>query len=62
MTLFEIIDDRGQPMMSTKQDSCIPSYEQLSILAKDRHKFRMDGKAVSLKKMKEYLDGIKTEE
>lgn len=40
--------------MQTTMKSCIPDEEQLSYMSKAGYKFKLEGKIVTLKKIKEY--------
>lgn len=50
---FEVISDRGRTVMSCTTASCIPDDDQLTSMSKAGYKFKIDGKAVSVKKLKE---------
>lgn len=50
---FEVTNDKGVSVMSTEHKSCIPDDSQLFSMAKAGYKFKIDGKAVSVKKVKE---------
>ena len=51
---FEVINDKGITVMQTTTKSCIPDEEQLSYMSKAGYKFKLGGKVVTLKKIKEY--------
>lgn len=55
---FEIVKD-NKVYMWTEQKSCIPPFEELKAMSKARipYKFKLNGKNISLKKLKEFLDG-----
>lgn len=50
---FEVVNDRGRTVMSCTTASCVPDDEQLSSMAKAGYKFKIDGKTVNAKKVKE---------
>lgn len=50
---FEVVNDRGGTVMSCTTDSCVPDDAQLSFMAKADYKFKIDGKTVNIKKVKE---------
>lgn len=50
---FEVVNDRGVTVMTTSYAECVPDEKLLSIMAKSGHKFRLDGKAASIKKITE---------
>lgn len=50
---FEVVNDRGRTIMSCTTASCVPDDEQLSSMAKAGYKFKIDGKTVNIKKVKE---------
>ena len=52
---FNVINDNGVCVMSTTHESCIPNEDQLKEMAKYGYKFKIDGKAISVKKIKEFL-------
>lgn len=52
---FEVINSSGITVMSTKCMSCIPDDKQLSSMSKAGYKFKIDSKAVSIKKIKEFI-------
>lgn len=56
--LFQVINDKGILVMRTEYKSCIPDDDQLSSMAKGGYKFKIDSKAVSIKKVKEVRDKI----
>ena len=51
---FEVINARGVTVMQTTMKSCIPDEEQLTYMSKVGYKFRLEGKVVTLKKLKEF--------
>ncbi len=51
---FEVINDRGVTVMQTTMKSCIPDEEQLTYMSKAGYKFKLEGKVVTLKKLKEF--------
>ena len=52
---FQVINDKGVPVMGTEYVSCIPDEQQLSSMAKAGYKFKIDGKAMSIKKIKQVI-------
>lgn len=53
---FQVINDKGIGVMETHFASCIPDGAQLASMSKAGYKFKIDGKAVSIKKIKEVRD------
>ena len=51
---FEVVNDKGVTVMQTTMKSCIPDEEQLSLMSKAGYKFKLDGKNVTMKKLKEF--------
>lgn len=51
---FEVVSDRGVTVMQTEMKSCIPDEEQLSCMNKAGYKFKLNGKNVTLKRLKEF--------
>ena len=53
---FEILKE-GKVYMWTEQKSCIPSIDELQAMNKARipYKFRLNGKAISLKALKQFI-------
>lgn len=51
---FEVVKN-GKTTMSTLYISCIPDEKQLASLSKFGHKFKIDGKTVNLKGIKEFI-------
>ena len=56
--LFQIVNDKGVPVMRTEHASCIPDDSQLASMSKVGYKFKIDGKAASIKKIKEVRDNV----
>ncbi len=56
--LFQVVNDKGVPVMRTEHKSCIPDDSQLSSMLKVGYKFKIDGKAASIKKVKEVRDSV----
>ena len=50
---FEILNDKNKVVMTTTSASCIPDRNTLNIMSKGGYKFKMDGKSITLKKLKE---------
>lgn len=58
---FEIVNDRGISVMSTVYISCIPEYDQLLSMTQAGYKFRLDGKIISKRRLKELMEEFKIE-
>lgn len=56
--LFQVVNDRGVPIMVTEQKSCIPDDGELSAISKAGYKFKIDGKSASIKKVREVRDNV----
>lgn len=52
---FQVVNDKGVAVMSTEYVSCIPDDSQLTSMSKAGYKFKIDGKALSIKKIKEFV-------
>lgn len=52
---FEVVNDKGITVMCTESESCIPNEDELYIMNKEKYKFKIDGKIVSIKKIKEIV-------
>lgn len=52
---FEVVTDKGIPLMSCKTVSCIPDEQQLRSIYDAGHRFRLNGKSISIKKILEYV-------
>ena len=52
----------GITMMSTEDIECVPGEDQISSMTKAGYKFKIDGKIVTSKKIKEFLEPDKKEE
>ena len=48
---FEVLNDRGQVLMTTSATVCIPNKTTIEFMIKAGYKFRIDGKLVSKKKI-----------
>ncbi len=53
---FEVVNDKGITVMRTESASCIPDEDELYIMNKEKYKFKIDGKIVSIKKIKEIVN------
>lgn len=53
---FQVMTDKGDWVMETYYPSCIPNDTLLTSMSKAGYKFRIDGKATSVKKIKEIRD------
>lgn len=56
MSIFQVVDGKGVTVMRTDFISCIPDNNQLTSMSKSGYKFKIDGKGVSIKKVKEERD------
>lgn len=52
---FEIINDKSKTVMQTEYISCIPDKDELNSMQIAGYKFKIDGKIISAKKLKEWL-------
>lgn len=52
---FEVVNDKGVTVMQTEMKSCVPNDDELFTMSKAGYKFKLDGKSVSIKKIKETL-------
>lgn len=50
---FEVINDKGQVVMTTTSTECIPDKDMLDNMSKSGYKFRLDGKTVTKKQLSE---------
>lgn len=55
---FEVINDKNKTVMSTTSLSCIPNKNELNSMSKVGYKFKIDGKAITIKKLNEKLKEI----
>lgn len=55
---FQVLDRFGQKLMTTYYPKCLPSDSELDSMASAEYKFKVDGKIVSKKKVKEIRDGV----
>lgn len=53
---FEVITNKGIALMSCTTASCIPSLEQLKSISDAGHKFRINGKIMSIKKVQAFKE------
>lgn len=53
--LFQVINNKGIPVIRTEYISCIPDESQLSAMVKAGYKFRLDGKNISKKRVLEFV-------
>lgn len=56
---FEIINSNSVVLMQTKSWLCIPDEDTLKLMLKADYKFKLDGKIITTKKLKEKLKEIK---
>lgn len=52
---FEVINDKNKIVMHTSDISCIPDKDILNLMSKAGYKFKLDNKAVTIKKLNEQL-------
>lgn len=52
---FQIYGKDKKCKLVTESKSCIPDIDELKLMSKAGYKFKLDGKAVSLSKLKEVL-------
>ena len=55
MIKFEVVNADGKVLFSTKYKECIPSKSEINTLVKAGYKIKINGKAVTKKKMIELL-------
>ena len=55
---FEVVNNKNKTVMSTTSTSCIYDKDILNSMSKAGYKFKLDGKAISLKKLNEKLKEI----
>lgn len=55
---FEVINDKSNTVMSTKSITCIPDKDMLSSLSKAGHRFKLDGKIITIKRLIEKIKEI----
>jgi hypothetical protein len=55
---FEIINDKNQVVMWCEQVSCIPPLEELKLMSQSRYRYKckLNGKNITLKRLKEMMD------
>lgn len=58
---FEVVNDKNVTIMYTTNPSCIPDKDMLSSIFKAGYKFKLDGKAITIKKLSERLKEIDIE-
>ncbi len=52
---FEVVNDKNKVVMSTTSPSCIYDKDTLNLMSKAGYKFKLDGKAITIKKLNEQL-------
>jgi hypothetical protein len=52
---FEILNDKNQVVMWCEKASCIPPLEELKLMSQSKYKYKLNGKNVTLKKLKEII-------
>ena len=55
---FEVVNDKNKAVMSTTSWSCVYDKDILNSISKAGYKFKLDGKAITLKKLNEKLKEI----
>ena len=55
---FEVVNDKNKTVMSTTSWSCVYDKDILNSISKAGYKFKLDGKAITLKKLNEKLKEI----
>lgn len=55
---FEVINDKNKVVMHTEHTSCIPDKDILNSMSKAGYKFKLNGKAITTKKLNEELKEI----
>ena len=58
---FECVNRDGRTMSSTTYMSCLPTERQIESMSNVGYKFKLDGKIISKKKVKEIIRGSKNE-
>lgn len=58
MMKFEIVNDKNKTVMQTTHISCIPDKNTLNSMSKAGYKFKLDGKAITIKRLNERLKEI----
>ena len=53
---FEVINSNSTTVMQTETWACIPDEDTLKSMAKAGYKFKLDGKAITTKKLNEKLE------
>ena len=59
---FEIINDKNKVVMNTTHGYCIPDKDILTSMSKVGYKFKLDDRAITIKKLNEMLKEIKDAE
>lgn len=54
---FEVVNDKGVAMMSCTNINLIPDEKQLLSIAEAKYKFKLNGKYITRKKLKEFIGG-----
>lgn len=52
---FEVINPDGRAVMGASSINCLPTNEQLISMSKAGYKFKLNKKAISLKKLKSFI-------
>jgi len=52
---FKVINSNGNSVMSCRDTGCIPDEAQLTDMAKAGYKFMLDGKIVTIKKIRDFI-------
>lgn len=56
--LFSVYDDKNILVMTTNSKKCIPDETQLSNMSSNGYKFKINGKIISLKKLKDFISEV----
>ena len=55
---FEAINDKGVVTFRCKQKSCVPTMDEIKSMLNAGYKFKIDGKIVTKKRIKEWIDEL----
>lgn len=58
---LEILNDKNIVVMTTTSVCCIPDKSTLNVMSKGGYKFKLDGKSITIKKLKE-LENIENDQ
>lgn len=54
---FEVVNDKNKTVMQTTDVGCVPNENTLRSMYKAGYRFKIDDRAVTITKIKEYLRG-----